>query len=102
MRKALDGQARQVADLLGNPQRAADVRVPCHRSSLSESFILLGMCSNADESVATAMALERRLLQPAVRASAAALDALLDPEFEEIGACGRAVDPRGHYPGVDP
>jgi hypothetical protein len=47
------------------------------------------MSSNADESVATAMALERRLLQPTVRASATALDALLDPEFQEIGASGR-------------
>jgi hypothetical protein len=47
------------------------------------------MSSNADESVATAMALERRLLQPAVRSSPAALDALLDPEFHEIGASGR-------------
>jgi ribonuclease HI len=47
------------------------------------------MSSNADKSVATAMALERRLLQPTVRASATALDALLDPEFQEIGASGR-------------
>lgn len=47
------------------------------------------MRSNGDESVATAMALERRLLQPTVRASATALDALLDPEFQEIGASGR-------------
>ncbi|HEU4539675.1 MAG TPA: nuclear transport factor 2 family protein [Jiangellaceae bacterium] len=47
------------------------------------------MNSNADESVATAIALERRLLQPTVRASPAALDALLDPEFQEIGASGR-------------
>jgi hypothetical protein len=35
------------------------------------------------------MALEGRLLQPTVRASATALDALLDPEFQEIGASGR-------------
>jgi ribonuclease HI len=47
------------------------------------------MRSNADESVATAMALERRLLQPLVRSSHTALDALLDPEFQEIGASGR-------------
>lgn len=52
-------------------------------------FILLYMRSNADESVAAAMALERRLLQPVVRSSPAALDALLDPEFQEIGASGR-------------
>lgn len=36
------------------------------------------------------MALERSLLQPAVRASAAELDALLADEFREIGASGRA------------
>lgn len=47
------------------------------------------MSPNADESVATAMALERRLLQPEVRSSPAALDALVDPEFQEIGASGR-------------
>lgn len=57
--------------------------------ALQRSFILLCMSSNADESVATAVALERRLLQPTVRASPAALDALLDPEFQEIGASGR-------------
>jgi hypothetical protein len=36
------------------------------------------------------MALERSLLQPAVRASAAELDALLADEFREVGASGRA------------
>jgi len=55
--------------------------------------MLMCMSSNADESVATAMALERRLLQPVVRSSPAALDALLDPEFHEIGASGRLWTP---------
>jgi ribonuclease HI len=36
--------------------------------------------------------LERRLLTPAVRADAAALAALLHPEFEEVGASGRLLD----------
>jgi hypothetical protein len=35
------------------------------------------------------MSLERKLLQPSVRASVEALDALLDPDFREIGASGR-------------
>ncbi len=47
------------------------------------------MSTHADESIATVMALERRLLHPEVRASPAALEALLDPEFLEIGASGR-------------
>ena len=42
-----------------------------------------------DAGVAEVMALERRLLHPGVRSSAEALDALLDPEFREIGASGR-------------
>jgi hypothetical protein len=42
-----------------------------------------------DIGVGTVMTLERRLLQPNVRASVEALDALLDPEFSEIGASGR-------------
>lgn len=36
------------------------------------------------------MALERSLLEPAVRASAAQLDALLADGFREVGASGRA------------
>lgn len=36
-----------------------------------------------------AAGLERHLLDPAVRADAAALDALLHPDFTEVGASGR-------------
>jgi hypothetical protein len=42
-----------------------------------------------DEAVAEVIALERALLTREVRSSAAALDALLDPEFTETGASGR-------------
>jgi hypothetical protein len=42
-----------------------------------------------DEAVAEVIALERALLTPEVRSSAAALDELLDPEFTETGASGR-------------
>ena len=42
-----------------------------------------------DEAVAEVIALERALLTREVRSSAAALDALLDPEFSETGASGR-------------
>ena len=42
-----------------------------------------------DEAVAEVIALERGLLTREVRSSAAALDALLDPEFTETGASGR-------------
>jgi hypothetical protein len=38
------------------------------------------------------IALERRLLQPAVRASSRELAALLDPGFREVGASGRVWD----------
>jgi hypothetical protein len=47
------------------------------------------MASDWDHDVVTVVALERRLLEPSVRASAAALEALLDPEFREIGASGQ-------------
>ena len=42
-----------------------------------------------DEAVAEVIARERALLTREVRSSAAALDALLDPEFTETGASGR-------------
>lgn len=42
-----------------------------------------------DEAVAEVIALERALLTREVRSSAAALAALLDPEFTEAGASGR-------------
>jgi ribonuclease HI len=38
------------------------------------------------------VALERRLLDPAVRADRDATGALLHPEFREVGACGRVWD----------
>jgi hypothetical protein len=38
------------------------------------------------------VALELRLLDPAVRADRAEVERLLDPEFREIGASGRAWD----------
>jgi hypothetical protein len=47
------------------------------------------MGATGEDAVDIVMALERRLLQPQVRASADALDALLDPEYREIGASGR-------------
>jgi hypothetical protein len=47
------------------------------------------MVSDMDDDVATVVGLERRLLEPSVRASAASLEALLDPEFQEIGASGQ-------------
>ncbi len=42
-----------------------------------------------DVAVESVIALERELLKPSVRGSVEALDALLDPEFREIGASGR-------------
>jgi len=42
-----------------------------------------------DDAVAEVIARERESLRPEVRASAAALDRLLDPDFREIGASGR-------------
>lgn len=47
------------------------------------------MGSSADEGVPSVIALERRLLQPSVRASPTALDALLDPGFREVDASRR-------------
>ena len=41
------------------------------------------------------IALERRLLQPSVRASPRELGALLDPGFREFGASGRVWDRAG-------
>jgi hypothetical protein len=42
-----------------------------------------------DDAVAEVIAKERESLRPEVRASAEALDRLLDPDFREIGASGR-------------
>jgi hypothetical protein len=47
------------------------------------------MVPGTDDDVATVVDLERRLLEASVRASAASLEALLDPEFQEIGASGQ-------------
>ncbi|MFG3437602.1 DUF4440 domain-containing protein [Nonomuraea sp. NPDC047897] len=44
------------------------------------------------ESVRAAIAGELRILEPAVRTSAALLDEFLDPEFTEIGASGQLWD----------
>jgi len=44
------------------------------------------------DAVTEVTALERRLLDPAVRADAAAVDALLHPDFMELGASGRVWD----------
>jgi hypothetical protein len=46
----------------------------------------------ANPSVQAAIRGELRLLEPGVRASAASLEQLLDPEFAEIGASGRRWD----------
>jgi hypothetical protein len=48
--------------------------------------------SSENSRIAQAIALERRLLQPSVRASAQEFAALLDPGFREIGASGRVWD----------
>ncbi len=48
--------------------------------------------TDATESVRAAIAGEVHLLEPDVRASAERLEALLDPEFAEIGASGRLWD----------
>lgn len=53
------------------------------------------MTSAEDASIDHVVALERRLLQPEVRASTGDLMALLDPEFREIGASGRFWDRAG-------
>jgi hypothetical protein len=45
--------------------------------------------------VATLLALEQELLRPEVRASRAALEALLAAEFIEIGSSGRVYDREG-------
>jgi hypothetical protein len=50
------------------------------------------MTSTPDPAVAAVIALERRLLDAEVRSSAESLDALLDPEFREVGASGRIWD----------
>jgi hypothetical protein len=48
--------------------------------------------NHATDPVRAAIAGELRLLDPGVRGSAHELDALLDPEFAEIGASGRIWD----------
>ena len=48
--------------------------------------------SASDALTAEIVALERALLDPAVRGDAGRLDALLHPEFSEIGASGRVRD----------
>jgi len=57
-------------------------------SACAGEWCMLPMISKVDADVATVIALERRLLQPSVRGSVTALDALLDPESQEIGAPG--------------
>ena len=46
----------------------------------------------ADEDLAAVIELERRLLDPAVRVDRAVLRELLDAQFTEFGASGRAYD----------
>jgi ribonuclease HI len=48
-----------------------------------------------DDDVAAVIALERRLLDPDVRADPAAVAALLDDDFREFGASGRVYDRDG-------
>lgn len=50
------------------------------------------MTSSEDSWIDQVIALERRLLQPSVRASSRELAALLDPRFREVGASGRVWD----------
>lgn len=50
------------------------------------------MTVSENSRIAQVIALERRLLQPSVRASSHELTALLDPGFREIGASGRVWD----------
>ncbi|MFQ6329197.1 DUF4440 domain-containing protein [Nocardia sp. CWNU-33] len=47
---------------------------------------------NADEQIREAIAAEMQLLDPAVRRSRELAEALLDPEFVEVGASGRRWD----------
>ncbi|MFI5783323.1 DUF4440 domain-containing protein [Nocardia sp. NPDC051570] len=47
---------------------------------------------DADEQVREAVAAEMQLLDPAVRRSRELAEALLDPEFMEVGASGRRWD----------
>jgi cystathionine beta-lyase len=49
----------------------------------------------AEPDLATVIALEQRLLEPAVRRDRAALTALLHEDFSEFGASGRAYDRAG-------
>lgn len=53
------------------------------------------MTTAEDASIDHVVALERRLLQPEVRASSGELMALLDPGFREVGASGRVWDRAG-------
>lgn len=50
------------------------------------------MSDEHDESVRAAIEAELRLLEPAVRADPEQWQALLDPEFTEIGSSGRCWD----------
>ncbi|MFJ1551989.1 DUF4440 domain-containing protein [Streptomyces sp. NPDC088246] len=50
------------------------------------------MTDESERAVQAAIEAEMRLLDPAVRASAALVSELLDPEFLEIGASGRRWD----------
>jgi hypothetical protein len=54
----------------------------------TRAWMLTSMASDMDDDVATVVHLERRLLESSVRGSAASLEALLDPEFREVGASG--------------
>lgn len=50
------------------------------------------MADESERGVQAAIEAERRLLDPAVRASPSLVAELLDPEFVEIGASGRRWD----------
>jgi ribonuclease HI len=58
-----------------------------------------------DPDLAEVVALELRLLDPAVRATPSAVEVLLHPDFREVGASGRLweresiVEALGHDPG---
>jgi hypothetical protein len=60
------------------------------RKKIAIQSILGAMGATDEDDINIVVALERRLFQPEVRASAVALDTLLDPEFREIGASGRS------------
>ncbi|WP_367118301.1 GNAT family N-acetyltransferase [uncultured Microbacterium sp.] len=76
-------------------------------AGIERSYVIRGRAQDAESLTATAWAAEERLLDPAVRAEAREVNALLDPSFVEIGQSGRRwtrdaiVDALRDDPGAD-